>query len=447
MIVAAATVPALSSCLISQKDVFDEDPATRMTEYLADVKNVLKSNDTWIMYYFPHEKQDYGGTINFLSFTDEEVTAAGEVSNSVLKKGSAYTETSLYKLTTDNGPVLSFDTKNSIIQYWGTPSGTSKNLYGDTGLYQGHRGDFEFTIIEAQKDIIVLKGKRSGVYAFMQPFDGDYVEYLDKMEAIKSSFVISRHSGTIGTTEVKGDVSFEDRQISFNYTEGGQEYTFQTGFAFTDKGIMLYYNPVIGGQTVTDFDFNTDTFVLTSSDKFTGTLQGATPDGWLRYEDFIGDFSFTYTKGTFDVTIEQGEYRKTLLVKGINSKYDVVLNYNLNKGIVSLMPQRLGNYDSSLDIWIVGWDNNAGYVSYSTTVGMDGTNSFTEDDKLRVTFSDNKVWKSYNVRGYLLRLFVAGSSPASGTNKGNASASKYKNWWFVGATNHQVADITSLTKK
>jgi len=446
--VAVAIVPMVSSCLYGQKDVFDSDPASRMSVYLSDFRNILKSNDTWIMYYFPHQDKIYGGTVNFLSFTDEEVTAGGEIANTVLGKGSAYTETSLYKLTNDSGPVLSFDTRNAIIQYWGTPSGTVNNLYGESGNYQGHRGDFEFIIISATKDEIVLKGKRSGTYSYMYPFDGDTEEYLDHIESLKESFVISRHDGTVGTTPVEGIISANDRQMYFNYTDAGEAKEITAPFLFTDTGILLYNPVLIGGQSIQKFDFDTDSFVFTASDGASATLQGTTPEGWLPYEDFIGNFTFTYEKGTFDVTIEQEEYRKTLLIKGLNEHYDVTLTYNLVDGNVSILSQRLCNYNSSGDIWLIPWDSTAGYICYSPlTTGMKGTNSYSDENKLVVTFADNAIWKTYTVRGFLLRMFIKGEDPASGSNLGNINAATYSGWWFAGATNHQIDKVSKLEKK
>lgn len=444
----AVFIPLMSSCLMDQKDVFEEDSAARMSSYLANVQNVLKANETWIMYYYPHQKQVYGGTVNFLSFTDKEVTTAGEVSNLVLGKTSSYTETSLYKLTADNGPVLSFDTRNSIIQYWGAPSGSgSKNTYGESGLYQGHRGDFEFIVISATKDEIVLKGKRTGSYAYMYPFEGDYAEYLDNIEEVKKSFVISKHTGTVGSVEVNGQISFEDRQLYFDYTDGKSQKEITAPFLFTDSGIRFYKPVTLGGQTVSGYTFDKTSFAFTATDGANSSLQGVLPENWHAYEDFLGEFEFEYAKGKFDVTIEQGVYRKTLLVKGLNDKYDVVLDYNLNEGIVSLSAQKLATTDDGYDLWMLGWDSKAGYVSYLSTVGMNGTNGTTEEGKLKVTFSDNSAWKTYTAYGFLLRLIVKDQTPASGSNKGNASSSTYKSWWFAGATNHQVADIKSIVKK
>ena len=94
-------------------------------------------------------KDGSSGEVRILR-TLPEVTVASELFD------EAYT--SLYKMTTDNGPVLSFDTNNYAFHYFATPSGSSRNLYGESGLYQAYKGDFEFMILSATADEVVLKG-------------------------------------------------------------------------------------------------------------------------------------------------------------------------------------------------------------------------------------------------------------------------------------------------
>ena len=91
---------------------------------------------------------------------------------------------SLYKMSYDDGPVLSFDTGNEVLHYFATPSGSSKNLYGESGLYQAHKGDFEFIVMSAKPEEVVLKGKRSGNKILMYPLDESPETFIEKATTV-----------------------------------------------------------------------------------------------------------------------------------------------------------------------------------------------------------------------------------------------------------------------
>ena len=88
----------------------------------------------WRMEYFVgNEDGDFGGINVALKFDAEkgEVTAMSEEDET-----AAYT--SHYVLTTDSGPVLSFDTYNPVLHKYGTASAE---------YYEGRGGDYQFFII------------------------------------------------------------------------------------------------------------------------------------------------------------------------------------------------------------------------------------------------------------------------------------------------------------
>ena len=127
---------ALSSCLKDQEDVFDGNAS----------ESLMSSENGWALDYYPDRNQSYGGFAYAIKFTGSSAT----VSSALLPGVS---ETSLYKMTTDNGPMLSFDSYNTLMHFFATPSGDN---------YEAYDGDFEFVIDSVASDLVKIHGKRSG---------------------------------------------------------------------------------------------------------------------------------------------------------------------------------------------------------------------------------------------------------------------------------------------
>ena len=106
IIILISSLLVFTSCLFEQKDIFDKTPAERMEAYLNEYQELLESSvDGWILEYYPDNFQSYGGYVYFLTFNEGEVSAQFQMAADVSKP-----ITSLYKMTPDDGPVLSFDT-------------------------------------------------------------------------------------------------------------------------------------------------------------------------------------------------------------------------------------------------------------------------------------------------------------------------------------------------
>ena len=125
-----------TSCLIEEKEVFDKTPAERMDAFLAEYKTLLESSENgWLFEYYPQKDQAYGGYNYILKFKDGYVTAWLEL--------AAKEETSTYKMTPDDGPVLSFVTYNANLHFFAeaTPD-----------MYQGLQGDYEYNLLGKSED-------------------------------------------------------------------------------------------------------------------------------------------------------------------------------------------------------------------------------------------------------------------------------------------------------
>lgn len=154
------TLCALMSCSPSVDHLFDDIPSRRMDKVMSHVDSVLTSpRNGWLMQYYPSSTQAYGGYNVLAKFsTDGRVTMASETA------GPDVTATSDYEVTQSSGCVLTFNTYNSVFHAYSTPEETNG---GGNGY--GYEGDFEFVVMSATPDEVVLKGRKTGSIAVMKP--------------------------------------------------------------------------------------------------------------------------------------------------------------------------------------------------------------------------------------------------------------------------------------
>jgi len=131
-----------------------------MTEAVANAYTVLRGNPSWWMLkYYPSATKEFGGYTLFAKFvSDGEVTLVSDI--------NATATTSSYAVIPGSGPVLTFNGYNKVIHFFTEPGADNGGVgANDTGM----RGDFEFIVIEATAEKVVLKGKKSGNLMTMEP--------------------------------------------------------------------------------------------------------------------------------------------------------------------------------------------------------------------------------------------------------------------------------------
>lgn len=242
-----------TSCLFEQKDFFDKTPAERMDAFLSDYQSLLESAENgWFLEYYPDNDVAYGGYVYSLTFYDGEVSALFQLANDV-----SVPMTSLYKMTPDDGPVLSFDTYNPYIHYFATPSGGAEN-------YQGYRGDTEFKIMGRSDDEtrIYLVGRKSGNPCTLV-MNEDYenpAEYLEACNAIRDEINYSTITSIefqvgdyVGEATTNGEALLNNF-FYFEYSEGEDSEVIEGAFPFctTPEGISLFEPIKIDGV---EYDF------------------------------------------------------------------------------------------------------------------------------------------------------------------------------------------------
>ena len=332
------------SCLKSYVEYFDTSSSERLTAYLSDLDEMLGAEQYgWRMeYYVSNEDYSFGGINLALKFDAEkgEVTAMSEEDAT-----AAYT--SHYVLTTDSGPVISFDTHNKILHKYGTASDE---------YYEGRGGDYQFFVVgyDKEKKVINLKGKRNGNFCTMYPLSEPMETFNAKMNKYKRNFYVSSFTGEIDGQKVTGEIDVNSHQFTANEMEvygqddkGQPKYDIAesktVSYIITEKGIHFYEPVEIFGKTFEELDFNfdlekSDTTLVSTANNV--TFKGYIPVDWLPYEFFEGEWTLNYDSNSrLNLTlIPEGDYM-SYRVKGFSNKFDLMFVYNIKKGRLEFRAQ------------------------------------------------------------------------------------------------------------
>ena len=346
-----------ASCNKTESDVFEQSSSQRLTEYTESARALLTGAENgWRLEYYPGKSQSLGGYVYALDFTDEQVTARWE-----LEPGESYT--SYYKLTYDNGPVLSFDTNNHALHYFATPSSSE---------YEAKGGDFEFSIMSISEEEIVLKGKRSGNYCYLVPReseadrDAEMQQIYDMSEKIKAA----TFSGTVLDKEFSGTVDLNSRALTFVLNEGTEEEEeIRMPFCYTSNGIRAYKAIDVYGATLRDFVYLEQNNLLTNG---AITLKCAVPADYTDFGNFLGEFTLNYNNGSNSVKVKltSNEDGSGFVMSGLNSNFSVNLHYDKAKGRLKWYSQQVGTNGSNC-VFLCAWGRaTGGTLTWSTSAGV-----------------------------------------------------------------------------
>ena len=290
----------LFSCNPQEDDLFDDSSSNRIDAALKSHKEVLKSAENgWLMEYFPATDQAYGGYNLLAKFTEDEAKFAGE---NVL---STKTSTGMYSLKQSAGPVLTFDTYNDIFHFFSNPN-SSVSKIGKNGVAMG--GDFEFLVLKAAQDSIILKGKKTGNRVVMTPLAKGVVwsDFIDDIDQAAGKMTFKKFEYQIGGKTIAVNVNY--RTLNFTYMDDADNEVKETAsYIQTSKGYKLYKPVTIAGVTVTEFIYNAENSTFAAKEDKDAILipvipplneQFVSADWYFKFSD-IGTFGkpyWNYTK-------------------------------------------------------------------------------------------------------------------------------------------------------
>ena len=180
-------------------------------------------------------------------------------------------ETSLWEIITDYGPVLTFNSYNSLFHFYADPNpdGTSSS----DG--KGHEGDYEFVLMKRSDNLVTLMGKKHKYTAYLHrlPENMMWEEYYQNLNTNKAAMFSSRIP-TLWLTAGNGErYSITNHSnLIFNFVpEGGDPISETTPVAamITPNGFRFVY-PFTGDNnkfSVQDFEFTEDGQYLVANDE------------------------------------------------------------------------------------------------------------------------------------------------------------------------------------
>ena len=158
LFIGLALVCALCACSRDEESLFDKSAAERAQAALDNANAVLVSPaNGWEMMYFANTaSRGYNIVLKF----DENGRVTATAKNSVTTGNKIKTDSvSTWQVKLDYGPILTFDTYNDVFHAWADPQNDGDGLLGD----------YEFLILSATSERVVLKGKKHSAYSIMRP--------------------------------------------------------------------------------------------------------------------------------------------------------------------------------------------------------------------------------------------------------------------------------------
>lgn len=321
----------LQSCSNKEEEIFEESPSARLQALMDKTQATLVSSENgWVMDYFPDRDLSYGGFLYILKFNKQSVEAYCELSDDLSESIE-----SLYKLSNDDGAVLSFDSYNEFLHFFATPS---------SGRYEAYDGDFEFKIMKVEDDLITLKGKRSGNAIYLHRLKEEPVQYLEKCVKTSENIFAPKASGTYGGTAIEALVDPDVRYITI-YLNGGEYGQY---FLPTPTGVRFVEPLEINGATISELSYDNIKFIFSGTDSNGANIQFtcALPDDYMFFEEFEGDYrmylSTSSSRYYVDVKlVPEGDH---YILEGFHRKFNPVLTFVKAKGCLEMTNQDVGTY-------------------------------------------------------------------------------------------------------
>ena len=178
LVIVGLLAASFAACSRDEESLFDKPAAQRAQEAVENAFDVLSSNEAgWEMAYFPNletSAKGYNMVVKFNKNGNVSVTAK----NAATTMNKIVTDTaSTWAVKSDYGPILTFDTYNDVFHAFSDPKGDGAGMLGD----------YEFLILKATPELVLLKGKKHSAYSVMRPMKTtDLTAYYAACEKMQS---------------------------------------------------------------------------------------------------------------------------------------------------------------------------------------------------------------------------------------------------------------------
>ena len=192
LVIIGLLAATFAACSRDEESLFDKPAAIRAQEAVENAFDVLTSNEVgWEMAYFPNletSAKGYNMVLKFNKNGNVSVTAKNQATTmNKIKTDTAST----WAVKSDYGPILTFDTYNDVFHAFSDPQENGAGLLGD----------YEFLILKATPELVLLKGKKHSAYSVMRPMKTTNLEaYFAACEKMQSKLfgnnnVVTLHQG------------------------------------------------------------------------------------------------------------------------------------------------------------------------------------------------------------------------------------------------------------
>ena len=343
----ALTTLSLGSCKNEVDEIFDEDAVARLDQAKADFINILTNNGApnggkWQMEYYANANEP--GYVYLMTFRpDGSVTISGKnewigsVDGESLKVPVYGSQTSLWDVITDNGPVLSLNSYNKYFHVFASPEdipSMSDEDPDETGY--GHEGDYEFDLMKYSNDTLYITGKKYGIDMIMTRVDDgiDDEVYMNEVVAMADSFFNAKIPQVYINLPngVRWIVKNGATSLLKMFREGADEIsTAETHNVIITHDGLSFMNPVtIDGYTIKNFIRQADGSLLCRDDNET-TITADNLNNVFMIETFVWKADTTQAGGVFKDNLN--DLKTQLNAYGKRKLTSVQIAYNTTLGV------------------------------------------------------------------------------------------------------------------
>jgi len=249
LLLSILSVLLVASCDKKRDRIFDESPTTRLNASVTNAYNAVKAKKAWIFSYYPGANTEYGGFNLFPNFTtDVDVTIQADYTTAI--------QSGTFKFYPGAGPILSFDNYNSVIHYFASPGYYTGVGTSDAGM----KGDFEFLVLSANPDSIMLKGRKYSNIMKMKSVDAaqfptiiaNYKAAVATFNAFRT-FKLEVNGTSYATTSTTSTISGSVRPNRYLTVTAK---SMSISFIVTDTGIEFYKEYTIDGVNFVKLKYN-----------------------------------------------------------------------------------------------------------------------------------------------------------------------------------------------
>lgn len=364
----------LGSCNRNEADIFPASPAERMNQALKDDFTALTSaTNGWAMEYFANSTSP--GYTLLVKFDASGKATFG--AKSELTKNKVYeTDSCLFEMIGDNGPVLTFNTFNTVLHRFSNP----ENPAG-----YGLQGDYEFVVVVSNNgNQFVLKGKKYGAVILMNkmPDAVNWVQYAEDLAEMDSLLFVNASNALkmkIGST----NYIFSNGSSHVFSIKQGMNTAVDVPFIVTKTGFRFYTIQEIGGLKFQAFELNTDKSALVSIENPELKLIGV-EDLAVFFTDNISsiwgfnqagmsqDMKLLYDRVVQSCIVKYNAVDVRLAIRYYAIRNSFVLNLSFSSG------QTL--YDGNLDFRLNTSGKNGLSLAYKGTGDETGTGFYNDID-------------------------------------------------------------------